>query len=172
MNNKYYGLKTEYSPIREDSSRVIISYGYESVDKKHGTWYEVALYKRQTSALSFADIKAAVLADINARTDAKIVSGYVWDGKSVWLSGENQFNFKAIYDRAVQTEGAILPVTFKIGETEDGAPVYHTFDTLEDLKSFYEGAVEFILATLAEGWQEKDAIDWSPWNTETTEEQQ
>ena len=36
----------------------------------------------------------------------------------VWLSSENQFNYKAAYDLAVQTGGATLPVTFKFGTDE------------------------------------------------------
>ena len=58
--------------------------------------------------------------DINARTDEKIISGLVWTTRPggaipVWLSTENQFNFKSAYDLAVQK---VLPVTFKMGERD------------------------------------------------------
>jgi hypothetical protein len=68
----------------------------------------------------------------NKQTDYKIVSGFKWKEKPVWLSSENQFNFKAAYDLAKQTDGANLPVMFKIGE-ENGDPVYYTFETIEEL---------------------------------------
>lgn len=132
-------------------------------------WYEVYIYKKQKSSLSLQDVKQAVIADINARTDEKIISGFVWtpdgseDGIPVWLSTENQFNFKSAYDLAVQKQGATLPVTFKMGEQEDGTPVYHTFETMDDADDFYLKAVAYINQTLAAGWQEKDSIDWSPY---------
>ena len=76
----------------------------------------------------------------------------------VWLSMENQFNFKSAYDIAVQKNGATLPVTFKLGE-RDGNPVYYTFETMADADDFYISAVSFIQQTLQEGWVEKDNID-------------
>ena len=126
-------------------------------------WFEITIYKRQQPIVTLADVKQAVIAGINARTDEKILSGFVWNDKPVWLSSENQFNFKAAFDLAMMTEGATLPVTFKLGEQEDGTPVYHEFATVGDLQSFYTGAVAYINRTLAEGWAEKDGIDWAPY---------
>lgn len=93
---------------------------------------------------------------INKLTDEKILTGYVWRDMSVYLSTENQFNFKAAYDVAVQTGGAILPITFKLGEDENGAPHYFTFEDMATFSDFYTGAIAYIQQTLAEGWQEKD----------------
>ena len=42
-----------------------------------------------------------------------------WNDIPVWLSTENQLNFKSVYDMAVQAAGASLPVEFKLGE-QDG----------------------------------------------------
>jgi len=161
--SKVFGKQKDYAPIKEEESRVIISYGYVGIDSKNATWYEVIFYKKQVSQVSLSVVKDSIIADINARTDEKILTGYVWDEKPVWLSGENQFNYKAVYDLAVQSKGANLPVTFKIGENESGEPVYHTFDKLADLKAFYEGAVSHVVTTLGDGWTEKDSIDWTPY---------
>ena len=49
---------------------------------------------------------------------------------TVWLTMEDQFNYKAAYDIAVQSNGKLLP-TFKFGTTEN--PIYHKFEDLEDL---------------------------------------
>ena len=92
-------------------------------------------------------------------TDWKILSGFEWRGMKVWLSMENQFNYKAAYDLAVQTNGASLPVTFKFGTTEN--PIYHQFNTLDELSDFYSSAISYINNILAEGWEKKDAIDWN-----------
>lgn len=149
---------------------MIISYGYhEEADGVNATWFEIYFYKKQTSQVSLADVKKAIIDDINSRTDEKIVSGFVWTpegaetGIPVWLSTENQFNFKSAYDLAVQKQGATLPVTFKMGEDAEGAPVYHTFETMADADDFYLKAVAYINQTLAAGWQEKDSIDWEPY---------
>lgn len=57
--------------------------------------------------------------EINARTNRKIIEGLTWNDMPVWLSTENQLNFKSVYDMAVQAAGASLPVEFKLGE-QDG----------------------------------------------------
>ena len=166
---KVFGKKGEFFPIKEDASRIVIGYGFEAVDKNNATWYEVYLYKKQTSQISLEIVKNAIINDINKRTDEKIVSGMVWKPKlggepiPVWLSTENQFNFKSAYDLAVQKQGATLPVTFKMGEDEEGNPIYHTFETMEDADDFYLHAMAYIKTTLAAGWSEKDSIDWTPY---------
>lgn len=161
--NKVFGKISDFSPVREDGSRVIISYGFEAVDEENATWQEVYLYKKQQAIVTLDVVKQAIIGDINAQTDAKILSGFVWGQKPVWLSSENQFNFKAAYDVAVQTEGESLPVKFKLGEQEDGTPVYHTFTSLSAFTDFYTQAIAYIQQQLTAGWQEKDAIDWSPY---------
>ena len=169
--NRVYGLLTDFAPVREDESRTIVSYGLTKVDKKHYEWFEVYLYKKQQPNVGFDAVKKAVLGDINARTDEKIISGFVWtpsveEGEtatpiSVWLSEENQRNFSEAQRVAVLTQGQSLPVTFKLGEDNEGAPVYHTFESVEELNGFYLAGVAYIQQCLADGWAEKDAIDWS-----------
>ena len=102
------------------------------------------------------EIKQTVLGWFNEQTDIVILSGFEWNGLPVWLSSENQFNYKAAYDLAVQTDGATLPVTFKFGNEE---PCYHTFDTVEELTDFYTKAMQHIQCTLADGWKKKDAFN-------------
>lgn len=77
----------------------------------------------------------------------------------IWLSTENQFNYKAAYDLAVQTNGASLPVKFKFGTDE--APIYHTFNELEELQEFYMSSIAFVQQVLDDGWNEKDNLDLS-----------
>ncbi len=95
----------------------------------------------------------------NKKTSEAILSGYTWRGKPVWLSSENQMNFKAAYDIAVQTNGATLPVRFKLGEDGEGRPVYHDFTSIEEFTDFYTKAMEHISKSLNEGWAEKDEIN-------------
>lgn len=107
------------------------------------------------------EAKDIILSWMNSGIDKKILEGFEWKGMAVWLSSENQFNYKASYDLAVQTGGANLPVVFKFGTTEE--PVYYEFKTVDELSSFYMGAMNYINETLNEGWRKKDAVDWTPY---------
>lgn len=160
MNNKFYGKKTEYLPIREDRSRTIVSYGQESVSDTHCTWYEVYFSKSENHSPSIEQIKDAILADINERIKAQIIGGMIWSGQPVWLSLENQSNFSTAEHRAATT-GDNLPHKEKIGQESDGTPIYHTFDTAAELTSFWNACQDHIENCRNAGWEEKDAIDWS-----------
>lgn len=167
MKNKVSGQLSDFSPIKTEGTRITIGYELKKASGDMYEWYEVYIPKKQISQFTFETVKNAVLADINSQTDEKIISGMVWtpqaggDPIPVWLSTENQFNFKSAYDLAVQSDGATLPVTFKMGEDADGNPIYHTFETMADANDFYLKAVAHINQCLQEGWQRKDNIDWS-----------
>lgn len=102
-------------------------------------------------------IKATVLSWYNSQIDANIISGFYYEGNMVWLSSENQFNYKASYDLAVQTEGKSLPVVFKFGTDE--SPFYREFGTLSELTDFYMKVVQHIQNTLSDGWKKKDSFN-------------
>lgn len=108
---------------------------------------------------SLAEIKSVINNFYNEQTDANILSGLQYDGQMVWLSAENQANYKAAYDLAVQTQGESLPYKVKLG-SED-APVYKEFNSLQDFKAFYLAIQKHIQETISEGWKKKDSIDWS-----------
>lgn len=166
-NNKYCGTTADYQPVSEDQSRVVIMYGLTETEGDKAEWYQLDFYKKQGKP-SFEQVKAAIIADINEQTDARILSGFAWqpaegDPIPVWLSEENQRNFSEAQRIAASMPEAILPVTFKLGEQEDGTPIYHTFETAEELTGFYLQAVAYINTCLAAGWQQKDGIDWTPY---------
>lgn len=104
------------------------------------------------------ELKDEIIAIINNAVDLKILSGYRYNDKQVWLSMENQFNYKAAFDLVVQTKGKTLPVKLKLG-TIDNAE-YEVFETLEEFMAFYSGAMAFVQKCLQEGWEEKDSINW------------
>lgn len=113
---------------------------------------------------TLSQIKEIVLNGYNQIIDKQILEGFEWEGMQIWLSTENQFNYKAAYDLAVQTQGMSLPVMFKFGTTEN--PVYYTFENLEIFTDFYTKAMSYINTKLAEGWKLKDSIDWAVYNVE------
>lgn len=103
------------------------------------------------------EIRSLVNGWYNERTGRRILCGFEYEGLPVWLSVENQLNYKAAYDLAVQTGGGNLPVTFKLGT--DGEPAYRTFETLDELQDFYLKATAHVQKCLSEGWAGKDAFD-------------
>jgi len=159
-------LKEKYVPLSQlASGRWKIHFGFtpyyeededgNKVETQLGTWTEALIPFKP----SLEQLKKLILDVINKEVDEKILSGFVWKDMPVWLSTENQFNYKAAYDLAVMSQGQSLPVTFKFGATE--SPVYYTFETLDDISDFYISAMAYINTTLAEGWKLKDGIDWS-----------
>lgn len=170
--NKINGLASEFALVKEEGSRTVISYGFEAEQGgEKATWYEVYFPKKQGKP-NLEAVKKAVIADINAQTDEKILNGFPWailhgehagETVSVWLSEENQRNFSEAQRVAVMTDGANLPLQVKVSEGADGMPVYDSFETIQEITNFYLAGVQFINATLQAGWAEKDAIDWAPY---------
>ena len=110
------------------------------------------------------EIQSTIANWYNKQTDLAILSGFVWNDMMIWLSQENQFNYKAAYDMAVQTEGKSLPVTFKFGT--DDEPCYYEFNTMLDFTDFYSKALAYIQHTLAEGWSKKATFNAMKYNIE------
>lgn len=138
------------------TGQCVLIYGHGEEDGQ-GFDYRHRFDHRPTAS----EVLKVITDHVDSLTDQKILTGYRWQGKNVYLSSENQFNFKAAYDVAVQTEGAQLPIKFKLGEDAEGLPMYHTFNSMNAFTDFYTGAISFIQQALAAGWEEKDAArDW------------
>lgn len=106
------------------------------------------------------EVSQIITNHINSQVDLKILKGFQWTPEksetiNVWLSAENQRNFSE-----AQRMGDV-PTTFKLGEDADKKPIYHTFETTEELDDFYHKAYAYIKQCLSEGWIEKDtAMAW------------
>lgn len=109
------------------------------------------------------DIKHIILEWHNEEINKEILSGHRWRDMLVWLSPENQQNYKASFDLAMLFggQGGTLPLVYKFGS--ELKPVYHQFNDLEELKEFYLSTVDYVKDTLAKGWKRKDDIDWTPY---------
>ena len=123
---------------------------------------------------SLQEVKDFVYGVKNAQIDAQILTGYYYDGASVWLSTENQFNYFVAFILAVLDavfgwlgktffgEGfSMFPVVFKLGTNDE--PRYQSFEDMDSLKGFCLGAFQHIWGTLRTGWTEKAAIDFTPY---------
>lgn len=157
--SKKYGLKKEFAPVRQDASRIIVSYNLQAeADGEHYTWDEVCFYKKQIAQPTKEQIKAAIIADINQAVVKQIKDGFEWNGHKVWLSIENQADYKAAADLAYQTDGKSLPETARFGSDDDPDP--YTFTDANELISFWEQAHRYINDVRKAGWDLKDSIDW------------
>lgn len=153
---KCYGAeKRQDKIVRLSANNYLLIFGYGVED---GQGYNLRKYYDHEPTKS--ELKKDIDGLINEATDRAILDGFKWNGKRVWLSTENQMNFKAAYDLAVQSGGETLPVKFKLGENSEGAPVYHTFTALTAFSDFYTKAVNHVIGCLNEGWQEKDGVDY------------
>jgi len=141
-------VRTDFQPVLDEQEKQT---GVSFVEKEYP-------YKP-----SMQEVKDFIYGVINMQTDEKILAGFVWNNKPVWLSEENQKNFSEAQRVAQMTDGASLPVKFKLGEDENGIPIYHTFTTLKAITQFYTSAVAYINQCLNDGWEEKDAFDFAPY---------
>lgn len=162
---KLYGVKERRDGIVKLSDRhyvLFFGFGRDSADDEYGYCWRRDYDHRPAQE----ELQADLVALVNRSVDEKILTRFAYEGNPVYLSSENQFNYKAAFDLCMLTEGSNLPVTFKFGQEND--PKYRQFNTKDELKDFYLSAISFVTNTLAEGWAEKDMIykkDMQSWFT-------
>ena len=129
------------------------------------TYMEAEFSHRPTAE----EIKTTITDWYDRQTDAAILSGYEWavrhgpnEGQTVkvWLSQENQNNYKAKHDAArMYPQLVTFPMTYKISEDEKRNAVYETFQDIDELAEFYLGGIDYIEQCVKRGWQKKGALD-------------
>ena len=154
MEKRYGATERHDRLMKIGRNKWELIYGY-GTDGVSGWTYR----ERFTRKPTMEEIKEIIIAQINRNVEEKILCGLVWKDMPIWLSTENQFNYKSAYDCARDTAGQSLPVKFKFGTDEE--PVYYTFTTFEELQEFYMTSLQFVQQVLDEGWAEKDGLDLS-----------
>lgn len=114
------------------------------------SWMEQDFDHRPTSD----EVRSLFVELVNKRVRQSILTGFTYEGKPVWLSEENQLNFRSTHT---------VPVRFKLGENPDGSPVYHTFNTQQELTDFNMAVSDYVAECLTEGWTDKDSFDVEPY---------
>ena len=154
---KVVAEKRQDQVIKIGVKNYLLIYGYGTDEDGNGYNFRKNYDHKPTKT----ELKEDITQLIDGITDSKILQGFRWNEVSVYLSTENQMNFKAAFDLNMQTGGLMLPVKFKLGEDAEGNAVYHTFENMEDFTNFYTSAVGYINQCLNEGWAEKDSLDMS-----------
>ena len=114
----------------------------EAFLKEHG--YEEYIQKPYKPTME-EEIEKSVK-NINRETDERILNDFVWRDNEFYLSLENQFNFKNLYDLREMKE---YPITIK---TKTG---FTTLNDVHDVEEFYLEGVRFVEECLKEGWERK-----------------
>lgn len=148
INNKNVVIMWDYTPITKNTTDGGV------VETPLSSWEEHTFNHIPT----LQEIQNIILDYYNQQINNEIYSECVWKGMNVWLSLENQLNFKVIYDLTHQTNGLNLPVTVKLSGTDK--PIYYDFTTIEEVSDFYLTTIKFINDTLQKGRLKKDSINW------------
>ena len=149
VNDKCVTIMWDFKPLTKVNAKGV------EIETPLATWQEYTF----SYIPSLSEIKEIITEYYNQKINEEILNGFVWNNIKIWLTSENQFNYKAAYDLAFQTNGQTLPITFKFGDNE--TPIYYEFKTLEELSNFYISSIKYIQNTLEKGWQKKDSIDWN-----------
>lgn len=152
FSNNCVTIMWDYKPILKINTKGI------EIETPLAVWQEYTFNYIPT----FNEIKNIIISYYNNIIDKQILSGFTWNGMQIWLSNENQFNYKVIYDMAVQTKGQNLPIKVKFGDNNN--IIYYEFKTLEEISDFYIKLITHIQNTLQEGWIKKDNVNWNFYN--------
>lgn len=148
INNKKVVIMWDYTPILKTSSNGDI------IETSMASWEEYMFNHIPT----LKEIQAIILDYYNSEINKEIYNGCTWKNMNIWLSIENQLNFKVIYDLTHQTNGLNLPITVKLSGTDE--PIYYDFTTTEEVSDFYLTTIKHIQDTLQKGRLKKDSINW------------
>lgn len=156
---KIYGTKQRQDGlIHIGRTKWVLFYGFGKDDEASESGWEYRHTFDHNPTLS--EVKELIISTINTATQEKIVNGFIWNEKPIYLSAENQLNFAAI-----ERSGNIpYPLTLKINEQEDGTPIYQTFENASDFVAFSQAASLYVIETVQSGWVEKDNVDWTVFN--------
>lgn len=125
IKSGHYAVRWNIKPIYENNE--IVKYSYE----EHIFDY----------IPNIKDIQSVITEYFNKQTDLYIKYGFKWNGRQVYLSDENKFNFKAIIDEAARVETAIkiwddnnpelagINYTTTEGENDNGEKIEFTWPT-------------------------------------------
>ncbi len=108
------------------------------------------------------EIREVIEAYYNQEVQEKIKQGFKWKDYNVWLSLENQINYKSIYD-LIENKTLEKPPTIKVYKELKSA--YYQFNSLQEFKDFYSEISMFIKNTLEEYWLIKDDINYSEYES-------
>ena len=148
---KIYGASSAQDGVVKVSNKsYILFFGYGE-DSMGGYNYRHRFDHKPT----VDELRSVIEAHVNTMTQERIVGGYRWKGKQVWLSGENQQNYTSDY------LAGELPVKVRMYDPDSDASGTVAFiKTPEELADFYNGMVAHVRMCIEDGWSVKDSVDY------------
>lgn len=161
---------TDYKPMYKVGEKYVVCFNcnvIKSVQRRktaitgNNEPYETCQYQYMVFSTkpSIQTIKNEYEEYVNSIISKRITTGFIYDKKNIDLSTENQMNYKAAYDLAMQTNGMNLP--YKIKCEMNGKTQYLIFNTVSEITTFYLALNKHISKCLEDGWTMKDSIDYS-----------
>lgn len=142
---KVYGAEKENNTLLcLNGKHYVLFYGFFT--DENGNY---RLRKDYSYKPTMEEIKMDIGKLIDEQTANRILTGFEYEGDNVWLSQENQINFRSAVS---------FPCRFKIGE-RDGMPIYRTFSNEYELSAFNNAIADYIHVCLEDGWHKKDNLD-------------
>ena len=169
-------IKTDdYKPIYNIGNEWYVCFGYKDIMREAEPVLKGGKFVKSNSQVgtgmcSYSYIKYAYKPSVNTiKNDLdeiinyfvtdKITNGFYWKDSNISLTKENQMNYKASYDLAVQSGGKNLPIRIKA--SKNGKIEYLVFFTISEFEEFYLALNRHINNCLDDGWKKKDSIDYS-----------
>lgn len=148
---KIYGANAAQDGVVKVSNKsYILFFGYGE-DSMGGYNYRHRFDHQPTEE----ELRAVIEAHVNEQTQERILTGYKWNDKTVWLSNENQQNYMSDY------LSGELPVNVRVYDPDaDASGTVAVIETTEELADFYHGMVSHVRMCIEEGWSVKDSVDY------------
>lgn len=148
---KIYGASAaQDGVVKVSNNSYILFFGYGE-DSMGGYNYRHRFDHKPTEE----ELRAVIEAHVNEQTQERIVVGYQWNGKQVWLSGENQQNYTSDY------LAGVLPVKVRVYDPyAEASGTVALLETPEELADFYHGMVQHVRQCIEDGWSVKDSVDY------------
>jgi len=149
------GKIDQYVPLRKSNGKYIISWGLSPNGKDSYKW----MYFISDLKPTLESIRNEIESYINNETKKAISERFTWNGMSIFLSMENQIDYKLLYDVTVMQDGANLPakLRFKV----DGEYIYYEIETIDEFKDFMIAMNNHIRTALNSGYAKKESIDYN-----------
>ena len=148
------GKLEQYKAVKHINDKYIICWGLTHHGKDIYSWNYASL----TYKPSIDKIKDIINSYYNELTKTNIENNFKWNGMNIFLSIENQIDYKLLFDTTVLLNGKNLPedVKFKIGKNN----FYYTFEDIDDMKDLIVAMNNHIRKYLKEGYKLKESIDY------------
>ena len=150
MEKTYGASAAQDGVVKVSNKSYILFFGYGE-DSMGGYNYRHRFDHKPTEE----ELRAVIEAHVNEQTQERIVVGYQWKGKQVWLSGENQHNYTSDY------LAGELPVKVRVYDPDaEASCTVALLETPEELADFYHGMVQHVRQCIEDGWSVKDSVDY------------